>query len=264
MIRLIAADWMKMRHRWMPRILLIIEVIVLGILILGFRTSPRSSDLALPQGFLLTMAFAGFLAQFLLPIIAGAWAGNEYSWGTLRMVLSRRPNRSQVIASGLVIILLFTVAVLVVALLAGAVGGLVGGSAKHQSGSIFPLGLTKVFLAEIVSMMFYALMAFAAGTIFQSPAAGIGIGIGFSIAESIVGAIFRGLGNPWQSFAEHFPYQYATSLPQGVISPYFSDGFLGGTSGSPGVVSSLIGVLVYSAIVIAAMLFIVNNRDVTA
>ena len=76
-------------------------------------------------------------------------------------------------------------------------------------------GIFKVFLAEVASLMFFALVAFArAGTILRSPAAGIGVGIALSIVESIIRPLFYSFGNPWSRSETVFPYGYAKALPK--------------------------------------------------
>src|ERR1019366_7612824 len=113
---------------------------------------------------------------------------------------SRKPSRMQYLAASLGILILFAVITLLVAMALSVIEGGVVALLRGQSvvftsglGSNFALVLLKTFLATIYVVSFYLVLAYAAGTVFQSPAAGIGIGIGFYIAQQVVFGIFTGL-----------------------------------------------------------------------
>src|SRR5947209_19391750 len=108
MIGLLSAEFLKMRKRLMPRVLLLILLILIALVFFGFgKSNDRSNiaDLILPNGWLLGLVFVSFFAPFIAPVLAGSWAGSEYSWGTIRMILSRRPNRTQFLLAGIVVLL---------------------------------------------------------------------------------------------------------------------------------------------------------------
>ncbi len=267
---LIGAEWVKLKHRWMPRIIALILFAIVALLFWAIGTGANRTDLIFPRGMLAALLAAGFVASFLWPILSGAWAGNEYSWGTLRMVLSRRPNRIQYLAASLGILVVFVIITMVVtmalSLIEGAVvAGLTGHSAVFTAGlgSSFTLVLLKTFVATIYVACFYLVLAFAAGTIFQSPAAGIGIGIGFSIAQEVVFGIFTALRGPWKVIADHFPSSYAGSLPQRIATESIK-AFGGQNAGTPSVPESIIGLAIYIGILVALTVIVVQRRDVTA
>ncbi|HEV3311834.1 MAG TPA: ABC transporter permease [Chloroflexota bacterium] len=270
MSALLSAEWLKMQHRWMPRILILILMGINGLLLFGITRSRHDIQGFMPRSIGASLIFTGFLAQFIWPILAGAWAGNEYSWGTIRMILTRRPSRVEQALSGLTMMLIFSAITLIVAMIVGLLAGLAAGAVvghpmyTNGLGSDFVLVIIKTFVAALATVMFYSLFAFAAGAIFQSPAAGIGVGIGASIATSIVSAIFHGLGNPWGGIADHFPYGYAFSLPAQVAQPLFGKSGLGGSSGPTNIQGDILGMLVYTVVVMGLLLYVVANRDVTA
>ena len=130
-------------------------------------------------------------------------------------------------------------------------------------GGDFALILLKTFVATIYVVFFYMLLAYAAGTIFQSPAAGIGIGIGFSIGQQVLFGIFTALHGPWKVIADHFPASYAGSLPERLASESGSS-FGSSTVGTPGVVESIIGLGIYIVALVVLTMIIVQKRDVSA
>src|SRR5579872_881343 len=107
MSRVLAAEWLKVRKRWMPRVLVLIMMVIIGLIFWAISTN--SSDRAnvfLPRAWLTSLFLGAGVAAFLWPILAGSWAGNEYSWGTIRMVLSRRPSRAQFALAGIAAVLM--------------------------------------------------------------------------------------------------------------------------------------------------------------
>lgn len=167
---LLAADWIKLRHRWMPRILLLIMlaiIILVSLPALG-RTNYRIS-LMFPKGLLVGLLFTGLFAPFLMPVLAGAWPGNEFSWGTIRMVLSRRPNRIEESLAGLIMVFVFVLIVMVLAmLLSGLIGVLLAVGYSHGPvdntyvQNAFGFNMVKVFAAEFYAIGFYVVIAWAA------------------------------------------------------------------------------------------------------
>src|SRR5258708_2674747 len=117
MIAYMSFEWLKLTKRWMPRIILFLMVCltVLAFWGQGSRVG-NQGDLFLPRGWLAALIYASFFAPFFWPVLGGSWAGNEYGWGTIRMILTRRPYRIQH-ALGALSILLVAVALALVAML---------------------------------------------------------------------------------------------------------------------------------------------------
>jgi hypothetical protein len=269
---LLSAEWTKLRHRWMPRILVILMIIILGLIFWGNATQASArKDLQMPHVWLVGMVFAAFVAPFLWPVLGGSWAGNEYGWGTIRMVLSRRPNRIQFVLAGLIILGVFVALSLVVAVLfsclASVVIALLTGSKTFVSADLTPsflLDMLKVYLASWYVLLFYLAVAYAAGTLFRSAAVGIGVGIGVTLADLIISGIFFGLGGRWQSVAEHFPGVYTRNLPLRLTVGTLSRHFTNDRSVQPGITESIVALGLYTAIPVVLALVLVRVRDVTS
>jgi ABC-type transport system involved in multi-copper enzyme maturation permease subunit len=122
-------------------VLLVILLIIIALLFWGGGTSANNrSNLFIPRGWLAALLYTTFLAQFLWPILAGSWSGNEYGWGTIRLVLSRRPNRVQyVLAAMLTLLVAVVIALLATVLLACLAGAIVAAATGNSivSGSVF-------------------------------------------------------------------------------------------------------------------------------
>lgn len=274
MIRTISFEWLKFTKRWMPRVLV---VLVAGLTVLAFwGTSTRASEranLLMPRGWLAALTFCTFFAAFFWPVLGGSWAGNEYSWGTIRTILTRRPYRIESVLGALITLLLglavALLAVLVVASAAGVVIAVLTGntvfSSSVMSGDFLAL-LVKGFLVAWFVSGFYLLLAYAAATIFRSAAVGIGIGIGGTFAQLVLFQILEGLGGVWKTIADHFPFNYSNNLITEVVHGGLAaqTGLARVPPNSPPIGESLIWLIGYAALLLAVTFYVVRVRDVTA
>jgi hypothetical protein len=271
MTGLLRADWRKLRQRWMPRVLLLILVLLVALVFLSISSRGRfRSDLAMPAGLIVSLSLGAAFAAFIWPVLAGSWSGSEYSWGTIRLALTRQPSRVEFTLSGLIMVFLTIGLGLCLVLGTGAVAGSAFSAANHVSAPSAPPGssasavVLKLFFAVWYTSAFYATLAYAGGVVFRSAAAGIGIGIGFGVAQSAVSAIFIGLGDPWKEVALHFPNAYTTALTSRLANEFVTRGVDFGrvSSGAPSITVSMVGVAIYIAALIAIMLAVVRQRDI--
>ncbi len=271
MIALLRADWRKLRHRQMPRVLLLILVALVALVFFGISSRARfRSDLVLPDGLVVALSLGASFAAFIWPVLAGSWSGSEYSWGTVRLALTRRPSRIEFTLSGLIMVLLTIGVGLCLVLLTGVVAGSLVAAASHVSAPSTPLGssateiILKLFFAVWYTSAFYAVLAYASGVVFRSAPAGIGIGIGFGVAQSALSAIFNAVGDPWKDIALHFPNAYTTALTSQLASELVSGGPFGRVSSSAASIPvAIVGLATYIAVIMALMLAVAHQRDVT-
>ncbi len=272
MIGLLHSDWRKLRHRWMPRILILILLAIVALIFLGVSSSAKyRGDLIWPDGLVVALSFGAAFAAFIWPVLAGSWAGGEYSWGTIRMALTRAPNRIAFSLSGLIIVLLTVGFGLILVLVVGAVAGSIVAAVTNAVAATPPAGsnaaavVVKLFFAAWYTSAFYVVLAYTAGVIFRSPAAGIGIGIGFAVAQAAVTGIFSALGDPWKSVSLHFPDAYTTALTSRLANELVVAGPGGRSTGSSASIpTSIFALAVYLVILIGAMLVVVYQRDITS
>lgn len=273
MIATLQFEWLKFSKRWMPRIILLM---VIGLLTIAFWGNATRIDgrpnLFLPRAWLAGLEYSVFFAAFFWPVLGGSWAGNEYGWGTIRTILTRRPYRIQQVLSGLVVLTaglaMALVAIIAVCTIGGILVSAFTGHSTWVSGvwsDVFAGVLLKGFLTAWFVSTFYLLLAYSTATIFRSPAVGIGVGIGGTFAQLIVGEIFRGLGGVWNTIALHFPFAYSqdmiTQVVKGQMMPGTGLARVDPTTPSAG--QSLAALTIYGAILLAITLWSVRVRDVT-
>jgi len=273
MIGLLRADFRKLVHRWMPRILILILLALTALIFFAVSHRVRfRPDLVPPDGLVAALSLAGGFAPFIWPILAGSWAGGEYSWGTIRVSLTRLPGRIAFTLSGLIMVLLTIGFTLLLMLGVGAGMGAIIGAVTNTSAFSSPFGVSastviiKMFFATWFVSAFYAVLAYTAAVALRSVPAGVGIGIGFSVAQSAMLAIFTALGDPWKTIAQHFPDGYGESLTSRIAGELIVTGrgpFSGSASSGSSITEAIIGLAVYIAILLAVMLAVVKTRDVT-
>jgi ABC-2 type transport system permease protein len=233
MIHALSAEWLKLRKRpaiWVLGGVLLGLVILLtyGALFLVLLSRPRG--LALGRGVTLedlrqslypvnfvrqALSSAGGFGGPIALILGVLVAGSEYSWSTLKTVLTQWPSRLAVYAAKLVatagVLAVFTVAVFATAL---ACSLLIGAYYGAPIGWPALADLAKGLLAYWLVLSVWAALGLALAVLFRQSALAIGLGLVYSIAlESIVFGI---LGRfDWARGVERvFPGANATALVQ--------------------------------------------------
>jgi len=264
---------LKLRIRWMPRIIIVLLLVPVALSFWGQGSRAHTQpNLFLPRGWLAALVFATFFAPFAWPLLAGSWAGNEYGWGTIRTILTHRPSRVQHVLAALTVLVLAAgiglLAVVVTGTLAGALVGILSGHDALVSSVLdgaFLGVLLQSFLAAWYVALFYLLFAYAAGTIFRSAAAGIGISIGATLAQFIGRGIFDQFGGVWKEVGDRFPITYANDLVLHATRGGLARGAgLGIETGAPNALESLLAITLCSMILLALTLVTVRSRDVVA
>ncbi len=268
-------EWLKLTRRWMPRVILAAVVAVVVIMFLGTSSKPDSNlaNLFFPRALPASLVAAAFAAPFFWPVLGGSWPGNEYGWGSIRLILSRRPHRVEHVLASLAVLLigigLALLACLIVGSLAGITVSLFTGHSVFVSGVLtgtFALTLLKTFLVTWYGASFIMILAFAAGTIFRSAPAGIGVGVGATLAQILTIGILEGQTGFWKSLAEHLPLRYVESLTGNVAA----SAFVHGTSlarvspGSPSVGQSIVTLGLMMIGLLAVTCVVARSRDITA
>ena len=183
----------------------------------------------------------------------------------------RQPSRIAFCLSGLIMVVIALGIGLVLVVVLGTVEGAIIGSVNHVSAAAPPAGtdstvvVIKMFLAAMYAGAFYVVLAYAAGSVFRSSPAGVGIGIGFAVAQTVARGIFTALGDPWASIASHFPDSYSTALTSRIGNELLVGGPMGSTaSDAVGVPIAILGLTVYIAVLLAVTLTVIQTRDVSS
>jgi ABC-type transport system involved in multi-copper enzyme maturation permease subunit len=269
MSRLLSVEWIKLRHRWMPWILvaLILCLEALTVLIVAFNADRDNFEGV--RGLVYGLSTAGYIATIILPVLAGLWGGQEYSSGTIQLTLMRRPSRWKPPIAGMTIMLFVTLVVLLATLIVFAAGGAIihglnpcpnVGCSKLDPISSHPwVAMVELFFGEALCVGFYVVLGYAVGVIFRSTAAGIGVALGGWIGQYIVKGIFTHLGATTAAIADKFPLNFINGLTTHLAHRAVTNIGLRG----PGIGTSLVWVVIYYAVTIGIALFVVQRRDVT-
>jgi ABC-2 type transport system permease protein len=215
MIHLIRAEWLKLSRRPMAWVLLIIFL-----LLVLLRTSALFLLLALTDGiftggdvtmellepaqiaqFRLQISFPGVFGDALSQInglggvfaviLAAGTLGNEYTWGTLRLHLSRHPDRGRYLLAKLIGLLLVLLVGFVITIVVQAVLALLFGSVLGNVGRV---GITDLLLLPVgvlralYVILPYLLFTFVACTLGRSVMAGVAGGVLFVVLDVSAGA----------------------------------------------------------------------------
>ena len=204
--------------------------------------------------------FAGALAV-LIGVLA---TGDEYGWGTVKVLLTMGPRRLSVLAGKL---LALTVAMLLVVLTTFVVDGaasLVIASVTDKPADWPPVGelLTGVGAGWLMVGMWCLAGAFL-GTLVRGTALGVGIGLVWALAVENVLRIFGAIVDVVDAVQRLLPGTNAGALAAALGVPV--QGQPGGTPGVTDVVGGTTAALVlatYLVVFVTASAVLVHRRDV--
>ncbi|HEY7350667.1 MAG TPA: ABC transporter permease subunit [Ktedonobacterales bacterium] len=250
------------------------------------QQSSQNADfqlLTFPAILIIVGSYTGFMGVILLCILAGALIGNEYSFGTQRLALSRGVSRAQLLAGQVAALAILALAVvgfmLIIGSLAGfTIGPLLGGSipAIPADGLLQILGFWLVISLQLFA---YSLIALLLATLGRSTAAGIAGSLGYVLFEIIAlpivaliaGALIRtSFGDVLEAMPDFFLGPNISGLLSGVNQSPLDLG--GGTSSGGGgdLTASVInpgqGLLVsllYCVLLAGLSYWALRKRDVT-
>lgn len=192
------AEWLKLSRR--PAIWILVAIFWLGVLIAGYffwflyiqliqRANPGNPPPDLGNSFLVPNALLSNVIPNIrtfgapIGIILGTLlVGGEYSWGTLKTILTQRPGRLEVIGGKFLGLAVFTLILAVGALLLAYIVSLItaltiGASGAPPNALELLKGLGAAWLIIAVWATFGAVLA----TLFRSSALAIGIGLVYTL-----------------------------------------------------------------------------------
>lgn len=231
-----------------------------------------SSSLRLPDSLLFSMQTINTTALVLLVILAGTIVGGEYGVGTVRLLFTRGPTRTQFLLSKIGAILacsvlgvtvLTTIGIVLGALLNFITG--IGMDFSFFTGAWVLHALLYALIA-ILGLFVYGMIALFLSTMGKATAAGVAGALVWWVLESIIGQVLsaigffnRGvLGDVLKAIPDYFISNNIGALLQNQ-SQYLSPG-------QPSSLSDLHAVLViivYLALFIGLSWWVSERRDVT-
>lgn len=185
-------EWFKLRHRWLPWILLGIMVALAQLIFwlaatLSDEVSYRSTTENVVNGLGFSVVFATFIAM----ILAASVTGGEYGWGTLRPALSLGAGRWQFLTSKVAVTLITTAVILIIMSVTVAVSGFIAEVAlappeaePYESTSW--LELLGIYGRMVYGFLPYILLAMFFAVLTGSNGVGIALSLGYYVAETFI------------------------------------------------------------------------------
>jgi ABC-type transport system involved in multi-copper enzyme maturation permease subunit len=156
---------------------------------------------------------AAGLGKLLMVVFGASQAGNEFSWGTARHLISRTRDRLGFVSGKLVVIVGLIVFLLSAGLVIGAISGTGITPAVRDGidwGFISPELIYQIPLAILIatlSVLPYALLGFTIALITRSTATGLSIGlVTLLIGEPVLAQILASFPEPWSELFYYLPY----------------------------------------------------------
>jgi ABC-2 type transport system permease protein len=213
LIKLLKAEWIKLAHRPMTNILLLIFLlmttlilalyfVVVGLALGSFGLQVNLFNPVQIEQYRLQLSFPGIFGAILgqvngiggicaIIITAGA-IGSEYNWGTLRAQLARQPNRAMYLTAKLIAIMLLLLIAILLAQALGVVlalvfGGLLGSIGSVSAGDL--LNLPIAILRSLYVLLPYVLFTAACSIFGRSVLAGTAGGMIFLTTDLVLGGL---------------------------------------------------------------------------
>ena len=251
-------EWYKLRHRWMPWVILVILVAVTHLILWAMSAGGGPDQRFAPPGSIVngldivTTTFGAVLVM----ILASSATGVEYGWGTLRAVLTRGVGRWQLLASKMLMLMLASAAgllilsalILVSSLAASAFGDAQSQDAGQWSDAAIALG------KSVYSLVPYVILVTFFVVLTSSAAVGSGIALGYYVGELIIVGILNGVIDGFERISR---FVLGPSVAAWMGGP------LGTTGSSLGHLQASLVMLAYIAVIAAAAFWIFQRKDVT-
>ncbi len=267
-------EWFKLRHRWMPWVLLTIFVLFtqltvwIPLIIYKTERGDVSDSFVLPDSLFISLTAMFGFAIVLMVTLASSIMGAEYGWGTLRTVMARGPGRWQFLVAKFAVAGLAGLGGLMIAAIGIGISSLAAsGLAGDVSSSGEMGGWSDVVLLVIkaaYALTPYILLAIALTVFTSSATVGLAITMGYHIAEQIAVPVLTALVDGFDSIAV-----FALGINvHALISDLDEMGFIFmittlAQGELPGTGQASVVVLVYSMLFGGAALWLFHRRDIT-
>ncbi|HEV2656319.1 MAG TPA: ABC transporter permease subunit [Ktedonobacteraceae bacterium] len=232
-----------------------------------------SSPLRPPDSVNTALQVGSILGLILLIILAGTIVGGEYSVGTVRLMFTRGPTRTQFFLSKVGAILICTVLGMLVLVLIGILAGVllnlftgIGIDFSFFSGAWFLHTLLKLLIV-MLELFVYGMLALCLSTLGRATAAGVAGALVWWGLETILGGFlflignyFTGtFGNVIKAIPDYFISNSAGALSQN------QDHYITASSQASTIsdLQALVTLAVYLVVFIGIAWWVHQKRDVT-
>ncbi|TET40646.1 MAG: hypothetical protein E3J65_00555 [Dehalococcoidia bacterium] len=280
MVRLVRVELFKVRKRGMTWILLAVLVAFFCMIFLGMYAAAGSAphgmpgaglealkaSLQFPNAFDMIFSTAQGIGGILLVILAASAVGNEYGWGTVRQMLSKRGIRSHYLGAKIVSLIIIALIGIAISLIVGfALASFttiqLAGSINWDFMSASYVGeLFKMFGWTAFALLVYILLGVLFAVVGRSALVGIAVGLGYYFVERIAIGIFTGAGGWLAEIPNYLIGQNINALMPGnqLGGPFMT------TSTLPSLLHASVTLAVYCLVFLALSLYLFQKRDLTA
>jgi ABC-2 type transport system permease protein len=210
---LIAMESMKLVYRPVVRVTLALLAGGSALITLMAYMSTRASNLdaanqavrlqtfIMPHGLMESFAIASRLSGILLVVVAAALIGSEFSWGTIKVMVSSGASRSKLFFAKLITLLSVVVVYLTIGVIAGSVASVIDTISSGNAltfGTVNGAWLADASMAALRSSFVIgvlAILAFAVSGVARSLMAGVAAGIGWIVLEQVLHVFLSTIGN---------------------------------------------------------------------
>jgi ABC-type transport system involved in multi-copper enzyme maturation permease subunit len=231
-----------------------------------------SDPLRLPTSLNVATGVIDFVGEILIIILAGSIVGGEYSVGTIRLMSTRGPTRTQFmlgkIGTIIVCIAIAFVILTPLGILTGLLLHLISGIAPSYA--FFTAAWVGNALLYVVlcmlSVFTYAMMALFIGTLGRSTAAGVAGALAWALVEPVVGGILKVVGlllkNTAGTIISAIPDYFVSNNLSALLQNQGQAVFNGGASQLSNL-HALIVIAVYLTIFIGLSWWVSTHRNIT-
>lgn len=233
MTNMLAAEWMKLRTRWLLYVLLFFLIVgaTIQIMLFGFvayldergdpefgRIPPGFHTFAFPWSLNALLDSGQYWGGVFIAFLVASSVATEYGWGTVRAALSRGQARSDYLAAKLVGTALAAAGILLVALAIGVAISLLvtqlhGDPITFDVRDAPPAAEIPVMVLRAgLGILPYGMLAFTLTVLTRSTAVGATGTLIYKMGESIVVALFGEFGGIWEDLRVLFVGYHAESL----------------------------------------------------
>ena len=238
----------------------------------ALEVQSAAASLYLPDSLFTATSIIYFIGVMLLIILAGTIVGGEYNGGSIRIMLTRGPTRTQFLLAKIGTMLICSAFLLIVLVLVGIITGalltlLTGASVDLKFlTSAWLLHCLLFLLVAVLGLFIYSTLAVCLSTLGKATVGGVAGGLIWWFMERVLSSIlpFLGLSNksPFGNFLSAVP-DYFIGNNIGALLNNQEQYMNGGQAGSISDLHAVIVLIVYLAVFIGSAWWINQTRDIT-
>jgi ABC-2 type transport system permease protein len=281
MFEMIKAELFKLRKRRMTWILLVILIAFYCLTFFTLNAIASNPPHQMPQpiidsmkdlvrfpgAFNMIFSTAQNIGALLLIILVASAIGNEYGWGSMRQLLTKKGIRYQYLITKLTSLIIITIIGLIIAVIVGFFIALI---TSNSLGTInwdfmtasFVGGLFRNFGWTLFSLLVYILLAAFFAFLGRSVLVGIGGALGYYFIESLAIILFS-LAGADSTLAKIPDYLIGPNSQALLPSTEMSAGPFASSGTPPSTLHAAITIAVYCIVLLAASWYLFRKRDIT-